>query len=144
MMDEGHIKNDLKELNWQIHGTQQSVLRMLRAGWCSCNDFVLFQKLGRQGEVCDSYRKANFPYFQKWRKGWGRTIRLSFVPGKIMERVLWNTLHHTTQNRRKMLGRLNKLTKGKSSLAQLVTFPNKITGFDDEITAVDFFCLDFS
>ncbi|CAM5165610.1 unnamed protein product, partial [Eretmochelys imbricata] len=109
---------------------------------------VIFENSWRLGEVPDDWKKANVvPIFKKGKKedpGNYRPVSLTLVPGKIMERVLKESILKHLEERKVIRNSQHGFTKGKSCLTNLIAFYDEITGSVDEGKAVDMLFLDFS
>ncbi|KAK4807158.1 hypothetical protein QYF61_024278 [Mycteria americana] len=107
---------------------------------------IISEKLWRSGDVPDDWKRANvMPIYKKGPKedpGNYRPISLASVPGKVMERVLLETI--TNLMKQVIVKSQHGFTKGKSYQTNLITFNNKITSSVDMGRAVDVVYLDFS
>ncbi|PKU46082.1 rna-directed dna polymerase from mobile element jockey- hypothetical protein [Limosa lapponica baueri] len=109
---------------------------------------IIFEKSWRTGEVPEDWRKANItPVYKKGKKedpGNYRTISLTSVPGKIMERLVLNLISKHIEDQEVIGSGQHGFTKGKSCLTNLITFCDVITGWLDEGRAADVMSLDFN
>ncbi|KAK4827963.1 hypothetical protein QYF61_022665 [Mycteria americana] len=102
------------------------------------------------GEVPEDCKKSNaIPFFKKGKKGdpgHYRLISLTSIPGKVMEKILLETISKLLKD--KMIkNSQHGFTKGKIMLNQpdslLQCFYNEVTSLVDEGRAVDVVYLDF-
>ncbi|CAM5154475.1 unnamed protein product, partial [Eretmochelys imbricata] len=109
---------------------------------------IIFENSWRTGEVPDDWKKANVvPIFKKGKKedpGNYRPVSLTSVPGKIMEKVLKESILKHLHESKVIRNSQHGFTKGRSCLTNLIAFYDEITGSVDEGKAVDVLFLDFS
>ncbi|GAB0209845.1 mitochondrial enolase superfamily member 1 [Grus japonensis] len=106
---------------------------------------ITFEKSWRSGDIPDDWKRANVtPIYKKGPKedpGNYRPISLTSIPGKVMERVLLETI---TNQMKQVIGKSQHgFTKGKSCQTNLITFYNKITFSVDVGRAADVVYLEF-
>ncbi|CAM4527941.1 unnamed protein product [Lepidochelys kempii] len=109
---------------------------------------IIFENSWRSGEVPDDWKKANVvPIFKKGKKkdlGNYRPVSLTSAPGKIMERILKETILKQLEERKVIRNSQHGFIKGKSCLTKLIAFYDEITGSVYEGKAADVLFLDFS
>ncbi|KAK4827580.1 hypothetical protein QYF61_019482 [Mycteria americana] len=100
------------------------------------------------GEVPADWRLANVtPIFKKGRKedpGNYRPVRLTSVPGKVMEQIILSAMTRHVENNQGIKPSQHGFRKGRSCLTNLISFYDKVTHLVDEGKAVDVVYLDFS
>ena len=102
---------------------------------------IIYQWSWSSGEVSNDWRLANvMPIYKKGRKkdpGNYRPIRLTSVPGTVMEQIILNAI---TQHVRDNLGSRasqHGFIKGKSCLTSFFSFYDQVTCLVDEGKPVD-------
>ena len=73
-----------------------------------------------------------------------RLISLTFIPGKVMEKLILGTASRHITDKRVIRGSQHGFTKGKSCLTNLIAFYEEVTRWVDDGKAVDVVYLDFS
>jgi len=96
----------------------------------------------------EDWRKANVtPIFKKGKKedpGNYRSVSLTSIPGKVMERLILEVIIKQVEETKVIRSSQHGFTKGKSCLTNLIAFYDGVTGWVDERRAVDVVYLDFS
>ncbi|KAK4826884.1 hypothetical protein QYF61_012072 [Mycteria americana] len=109
---------------------------------------IIYQQSCLTGEVPADWRLANVtPIFKKGRKedpGNYRPVSLTSVPGKLMEQIILSAITRHVENNQGIKPSQHGFRKGRSCLANLISFYNKVTRLVDEGKAVDVVYLDFS
>ncbi|CAM4590417.1 unnamed protein product [Caretta caretta] len=109
---------------------------------------IIFENSWRLREIPDDWKKANivsiFKIGKKENLGNYRLVSVTSVPGKIMEKVLKESILKHLEERKVIRNSQHGFTKGKSCLTNLIAFYDKITGSVDMGKAVDMIYLDFS
>ncbi|GAB0192698.1 mitochondrial enolase superfamily member 1 [Grus japonensis] len=102
----------------------------------------------RTGEVPEDWRKANVTLvFKKDKKedsGNYRPVRLTSIPGKMMEQLILGVINKHVEEKKVIGSGQHGFTKGKSCLTNLIAFYDGMTSWMDEGRAVDVVYLDFS
>lgn len=98
------------------------------------------------GEVPEDYKIANVtPVFKKGKKedlGNYTPVSLTFIPGKVIERLTLEGISRHVKGTGIMWTSQHGFTMGKSGLMNLVSFCDEVAGLIDEERTVDTFCLD--
>ncbi|CAM5074315.1 unnamed protein product [Natator depressus] len=89
--------------------------------------------------LCPSLKKE-----KKEDPGNCRPVSLTSVPGKIMEKILKESILKHLEERKVIRNSQHGFTNGKACLTNLIVFYDEITGSVDEGKAVDVLFLDFS
>ncbi|KAK4831045.1 hypothetical protein QYF61_014977 [Mycteria americana] len=109
---------------------------------------IIYQQSWLTGEVPADWRLANVtPIFKKGRKedpGNYRPVSLTSVPGKLMEQIILSAITQHVENNQGIKPSQHGFRKGRSCLANLISFYDKVTCLVDEEKAVDVVYLDFS
>ncbi|KAK4826215.1 hypothetical protein QYF61_006159 [Mycteria americana] len=109
---------------------------------------IIYQQSWLTGEVPDDWRLANvMPIYKKgWKEDLGnyKPVSLTSVPGKIMERFILSALNRHVQANQGIRHSQHGFMKGRSCLANLISFYDQVTRLVDEGKAVDVIYLDFS
>ncbi|GAB0178838.1 P protein [Grus japonensis] len=91
--------------------------------------FIIFEKSWRSGDMPEDWKKANVtPIYKKGLKedpGNYRSISLSSISGKVMERILLGAI--TTQMKHMIGKSQHRFTKSKSCLTNSIAFYDKVT-----------------
>ena len=89
----------------------------------------------------EEWRKANVtPIFKNNKKEDSvnyRTVSHTSIPGKVMEQLILETISRHMKDIKVIKSSQHGFTKGKSSLINLITFYNEMTGLVNEGRAVD-------
>jgi len=109
---------------------------------------IIFERSWRTGEVPEDWRKASVtPVFKKGKKedpGNYRPVSLTSSPGKVMEQLILDVISKQVEEKKVIRCSHHGFTKGKSCLTNLIAFYDGVTGWVDEVRAVDVAYLDFS
>ena len=88
-----------------------------------------------------------FKIFKKGKKedpGNSRLVRLTSIPGKMMDQVILEVIIKQVEEKKVVRSSQDGFTKGKSCLTNLIAFYDDMTSWVDEGRAVDVVYLDFS
>ncbi|PKU30840.1 rna-directed dna polymerase from mobile element jockey-like [Limosa lapponica baueri] len=111
-------------------GIHPRVLREL-AGELTKPLSIIYQHSWSTGEVPDDWRVAKVtPIYKKGRKedpGNYRSISLTSVPGKIMERIVLSELSRQVQGSQGIRASQHGFMKGRSCLTNLISFCDHVT-----------------
>ncbi|XP_068810842.1 tetraspanin-9 isoform X2 [Struthio camelus] len=109
---------------------------------------IIFERIGRSGEVPVAWKKASAPAaFQKGKKeepGNCRPVSLPSIPGKVMEPLLLDAISKHVEDKKVTGSSQRGFTQGKSCLTNLLAFSDGMTGWVDEGRAEDVVSLDLS
>ena len=109
---------------------------------------ISYQQSWLSGEVPDDCRIANVMpiYKNSWKEDPGdyRTVSLTSVPGKIMERFILSPLTGHVKDNLGITPSQYGFMRGRSCLTNLISFYDQVTCLVDEGKAVDLIYLDFS
>jgi len=98
--------------------------------------------------VSEDWSKASVtPVFKKGKKedsGSYRTVSLTSVPGKVMEKFILDVISKQGKEEKVIRNSQHGFTKGKSCLTSLIAFCDGMTGWVDEGRAVNVVYLDVS
>ncbi|PKU41111.1 rna-directed dna polymerase from mobile element jockey-like [Limosa lapponica baueri] len=107
---------------------------------------IIYQQSWSTGEVPDDWRVANVtPIYKKVRNedlGNYRSVSLTSVPGKIMERIILSELSQQVQGSQGIRASQHGYMKGTSCLTNLISFYDHVT-LHDLGKVVDVVYLDF-
>ncbi|KAJ7401666.1 hypothetical protein BTVI_93109 [Pitangus sulphuratus] len=106
---------------------------------------MIFEKSWQSGEVLHDQKKGNLaPIFESGgmsEPGNYRTV--SFVPGKIMEQILLQTVLRHTEDREMVQDCQRGFTKGKSCLTSFTVFQEGVTTSVNKGRAMGVIYMDF-
>jgi len=109
---------------------------------------TIYQLSWQTREVPVDWRLANVtPMYKKgWKEdlGNGKSVSLTSVLGKVMERFILSAITQHIQDNQVMRPNQHRFMKGRSCLTNLISFYEKVTRLLDEGEAVDVIYLDFS
>ncbi|GAB0208743.1 mitochondrial enolase superfamily member 1 [Grus japonensis] len=97
---------------------------------------IIYQQSWLTGEVPVDWRLANVtPIHKKGRKedpGNYRPVRMTLVPGKVMEQIILSAIMQHIQDNQVIRPSQHGFIKGRSSLTNLISFYDKVTHLVDE------------
>ncbi|TRZ07979.1 hypothetical protein HGM15179_019124 [Zosterops borbonicus] len=109
---------------------------------------IIYQESWITGEVPDDWKLANVtPIQKKGRKedpGNYRSVRLTSVPGKVMEQFILSVIMQHLQDGQGIRPSQHGFRRGRSCLTNLVSFYDQVAHLVDAGKAVDVVYLDFS
>jgi len=85
-----------------------------------------------------------------WKKGKKehpgnyKQVSLTSIPGTVMEQLILEVIIKQAEEKKVIRSSQHGFTKGKSCLTNLIAFYDGMTGWVDEVRAVDVVYLDFS
>ncbi|KAK4825010.1 hypothetical protein QYF61_023014 [Mycteria americana] len=109
---------------------------------------IVFERSWQLGEVPEDWKRANITPICKDRKkedlGNYRLVSLTSVPGKMVERILLESISKHMEDKMVIGSSQHGFMKGKSCLINLIAFYNEVTSLADKGRAVDVVHLNFS
>ncbi|GAB0185971.1 mitochondrial enolase superfamily member 1 [Grus japonensis] len=122
------------------YGMNSSVLREL-ADVIARLLSIISERSWRTGEVPEDWSKASIiPVFKKGRKedpGNYRSVRLTSIPGKMMEQLILGVINKHVEEKKVIGSGQHGFTKDKSCLTNLIAFCDGMTSWVDEGREVD-------
>ena len=110
--------------------------------------FIILWQSWLTGDVLVDWRLANVtPIIKKgWKDDPGsyKPIRLTLVPGKVVERIISGAIMDQLKVNQGIRPSQHGFTNGRSCLTNLILYYDKVTCLVDEGKAVDVVYLDFS
>ncbi|RMC09823.1 hypothetical protein DUI87_13610 [Hirundo rustica rustica] len=109
---------------------------------------IIYQQSWLTGEVLDDWKLANVTPIHK--KGGRedpsnyRPVRLTSVPGKIMEQFILSVITQHLQDGQGLRTSQHRFRRGRSCFTNLISFYDQVTHLVDAGRAVDVVYLDFS
>jgi len=108
---------------------------------------IIFERSWRAGEVPEDWRNSSTtPAFKKGKKedaGNYRPVSLTSIPEKVMEQLILDVISNQMEEKKVIRSSQHGFTKGRSCLTNLTAFCDGVTGWVDEVRAVDVVYLDF-
>ncbi|KAJ7409504.1 RNA-directed DNA polymerase from mobile element jockey-like protein [Willisornis vidua] len=109
---------------------------------------VIFEWSWDSGEDPADWKVANIvPVFKKGKKvdpGNYRSVSLTSVPGKVMEKIILGSIENHLKDIAVISHSQHRFMRGKSGLSNLVSFCDKVAHLADQRKPVDVIFLDFS
>jgi len=109
---------------------------------------IIYQQSWLSGKVPDDWRIVDVTLIykkdQKENPGNYRSVSLTLVAGKIMERFILSALTRHVKDNQGIRPSQHGFMKGRSCLTSLIPYYDQVTSLADEGKAVDIIYLDFS